>query len=162
MFSVLVSNSYMNTHTIATRTVLRTKQLSQMLSTKSYRCLNLNLVFNMMYSLNKPQKHNFNMQTKTRNFLNCLKSMWEVFSKASVEDAGGDLCSKHGVWVSGSWHRNMNANGPVSLISTHPSQNLSSYLFAVATSWFVGKAEGKVYIILPYHPILKPQVILLQ
>lgn len=49
-----------------------------------------------------------------------------------------------------------------SLISTHPSQNLSSYLFAVATSWFAGKAEGKVYIILPYHPILKPQVILLQ
>lgn len=62
-------------------------------------CLNLNLVFNMMYSLNKPQKHNFNLQTKTRGFLNCLRSMWEVFSKASVEDAGGDLCSKHKAWA---------------------------------------------------------------
>lgn len=60
--------------------------------------LNLNPVFNMMYSLNKPQKHNFNLHTKTRIFLNCLRSMCE----ASVEDGGGDLCSERGVWVSGS------------------------------------------------------------
>lgn len=64
--------------------------------------------------------------------------------------------------VSGTQHNNKSTNVLTTLISTHPSQNLSSYLLVVATNWLVGEAEGKVWVISPYHLKLKPRVILLQ
>lgn len=66
-----------------------------------------------------------------------------------------------GCGVSGTRHNNKSTNVPATLISTNPSQNLSSHVVVVARNWLVGEAEGKVWVNLRHQLKIKPQVILL-
>ena len=70
----------------------RDKTLLSKVSTKSYRywiALTWTQFLILCILFNKPQKHTFNLYTKTSGFSNCLRWIWRVFSKAGAEDSGG-------------------------------------------------------------------------